>query len=110
MDQVVPEWWMTKHWSGRQEKASGQQIEPCSAIHVPLQHLQPIDLAFDGSLTPGQSHGGMDGGHVRPEPCGEAPEGREGARGGTSQPWFELGRLTLADQAGKVLRERHGLC
>ena len=46
---------------------------------------------------------------VRPEPSGKAPEGREGARGGACQPWFELGRLALADEGGEVLRERHGL-
>jgi len=101
---------MTSACSCRQEEASGEEIETCPAKHLALQHLQTIDLAFNRSLTPRQRHRRLDGGHVRSEPFGKAPEGREGARGGTYQLWFELGRLTLADQAGKVLRQRHGLC
>jgi hypothetical protein len=77
---------MTRVWSGCQEEASGQQIEPCPAIHVALEHLQPVDLAVNRSLIPRQGHGGLDGGIVRPEPFGKALEGREGARGSASQP------------------------
>jgi hypothetical protein len=98
---------MTSAWSCRQEEASGQQIEPCPAKHLALQHLQTIDLAFDRSLTPRQCHRCLDGGHVRPEPLRKAPQGREGALGGGSQPWVERCRLAPADQPGKVLRERH---
>jgi hypothetical protein len=47
---------------------------------------------------------------VRPEPFGKAPEGREGAGGGASQPWFALGRLAPAEEDGKILRECHRLC
>ena len=81
----------------------------CATKHLALQHLQTIDLAFDRALTPRQRDGGLDGGQVRPEPFGEASEGREGALGGTRQSWFELGRLALADEAGEVLRECHRL-
>ena len=100
---------MTSAWSGRQEEASGQQIEPCPAIHVPFQHLQPINLPFDGALTPGQGDGSLDGAAVRTKPSGKTPEGCQGALGGTRQPWFELGRLALADEGGEVLRERDSL-
>jgi hypothetical protein len=37
-------------------------------------------VPFDGALTPGPRDGGLDGGQVRPEAFGEAPEGREGGR------------------------------
>ncbi len=100
---------MTPAWSGRQEEASGEEIEPCPAEHLALQQLQAVDVPFDGALTPRQRDGGLDGGQVRPEPSGEAPEGRQSALGGTRQPWFELGRLALADEGGEVLRERYGL-
>jgi hypothetical protein len=105
--QGVPELWTATDRSRRQQEPSGEAIEACPAIHLALEHLQVVDLAFEGALTPGQGHGGVDGGHVRPEPFGEAPEGREGARGGTSQPWVEPCRLAPADQAGNVLRQRH---
>jgi hypothetical protein len=55
-------------------------------IHLALQHLQAIDVPFDRALAPGQRHHRLDGGHVRPEPYGKAPEGHEGARGSASQP------------------------
>jgi hypothetical protein len=63
-----------------------------------------------GALTPGQGHGGVDGGQVRPESFGEAPAGREGAPGGARPPRRPLGWLALADEAGKLLRECHRLC
>jgi hypothetical protein len=101
---------MTKPCSCRQQKASGQQIEPRSAKHLALEQLQAVDLAFDGALTPGQGHGGLDGGPVGPKPFGKASERGEGALGGTHEPRFELGRLALADEGGEVLRECHRLC
>lgn len=75
--------WMTSAWLGRQKNASGQQIEPRSGKHLALEQLQAVDLPFDGALNPGQGHGGLDGGQVRPEPFGEASEGRQGALSGT---------------------------
>jgi hypothetical protein len=100
---------MTRAWSGRQEEASSEEIEAGPAEHLALEHLQAIDLAFDLSLVLGQCHRRLDGGHIRSEPFGKAPEGREGTLGGTSQPWFELGRLALADEAREVPCEGHRL-
>ena len=99
---------MTSAWSGHQEDASGQQIEACRATQLALQQLQAVDVPLDRSLTPRQRHRRLGGGHVGPEPSGEAPKGREGARGGMSQPRFELARPTLMNQAGKVPPERYG--
>jgi hypothetical protein len=99
----------TRAYSCRQKDAAGQQIEPRPAIHLALEQLQPVDVAFDGALTPGQGHPGFHGGIIRPPSLGKAPEGREGARGGTHQPWLQLGRLALADEGGEVPGERHGL-
>ncbi len=107
---VTRHWAMSKRRSGRQEEASSQQIEPGPAIHVPFQHLQPINLPFDRALTPGQGDGGLDGAVIRTKSSGKTPEGRQGALGGTCQPRVELGRLALTDEGGEVLREGHGLC
>ena len=101
---------MPRPWSCCQEEASGEHIEPRSAKHLPFQHLQPIDVSFDGALTPGQGYGGSDGGHIRPEPSGEALEGRESTPGGARQPRFKVCELALADEGGKTLREGHRLC
>jgi hypothetical protein len=100
---------MTGTWLGHQEKTSGQQIELGPAKHLALEQLQAVDLAFDRALTPRQRHPGLHGGVIRTQSFGKAPEGRQGARGGTSQPGVELGRPALADEAGEVLCERDGL-
>jgi hypothetical protein len=60
------EWWMTRAWLCRQQEAPGQQIEPGPAEHLTLEQLQAIDVPFDGSLTPGQRHPGLDGGIIGP--------------------------------------------
>jgi hypothetical protein len=41
---------MSRRWSGREEEASGQQIEAGPAEHLALQQLQPVDVPFDGAL------------------------------------------------------------
>jgi hypothetical protein len=105
-----PEWWRPPVWSCRQEEASGQQIEPCPAEHLTFQQLQSVDVPFNGPLTPGQRHCGLDGGIVRAEASGETSEWRETTGGGACQPRLQLDWLALADEAGKILREGHGLC
>ena len=100
---------MSRAWSRRQEEPSGQQVEPSSAKHLALQHLQAVDLPFGRSLAPGQRHPGLDRGIVPSSSFSKALEGREGARGGAYQPRVELSRLALTDEAGEVLRERDSL-
>jgi len=85
----------------------GQQIEAGPAKHLALEHLQAIDVPFDRSLTPGQRDPCLHGGVILTQSL--APEGRESARGSARQPWIELCRLALANEGGKVLRERHCL-
>ncbi len=99
---------MTSTRSGHQEKTSGQQIERGPAEHLALEPLQAVDVPFDRALTPGQCHRRLDGGQVRPEPCGQAPEGRKDALSGAGQPWGEPCRLALAEDAGELLRKGHG--
>ncbi len=77
---------MSRCWSGREEEASGQQIEAGPAEHLALEQLQAVDLPFNGALAPGQRHPGPDSGIILPQSFGKAPEGREGARGGACQP------------------------
>jgi hypothetical protein len=103
---VTRHWSMSRRWSGRQENAAGQPIKPGSAIPVPVQHLQPIDLACNGALTPGPGYGGP----VGPKSFGEVLEGREGARSGAHQPRLQLGWRALAGPASTVRRECHRRC
>jgi hypothetical protein len=77
---------MTRAWLCRQEEASGQQIEPRSAIYVPFQHLQASDVPFDRALTPGQGDRCLNGGVVPTESSGETLEWLEATGGRARQP------------------------
>ena len=85
----------------RQEKALLKQIEFGLVKHLALEHFQAVDMAFDQALAPGRRHRRLDGGQVRPEPFGKAPEGRLGARGCMSQPGFDLGWLAPRTREAK---------
>jgi hypothetical protein len=100
---------MISTWSGHQENTSGQQIARGPANHRALEQLQAVDVPFNRPLTPRQRHPGFHGGRILTQSFGNAPEGWQGARGGTTQPGFERGRLALADEAGEVWCERYGL-
>ena len=38
---------------GRPQEAAAEEIEVCPAKHLALQHLQTVDVAFDGAVAPG---------------------------------------------------------
>src|SRR5690349_23181679 len=63
------------------EDARTKEFEAGSAVHRPLQHLDPTDLAFDGTGGPGQVEGSLYGIDVLAQRGGKARE-RRGARGG----------------------------
>ena len=73
---VTQPWSMSRRWSGRQEKASGLQIEARWAIEVLSQHLQPMAGPFAGSLALGQGDGGVNG--VGAIATAATPPGEEG--------------------------------
>ena len=55
--------------------SESEQVEAGSAIHLALDELEPVDLAFDVALTPWQSEGLAHGIDVPFEACGEALQG-----------------------------------
>ena len=63
------------------EDARTKEFEACSAVHGPLQHLDPADLSFDGAGGPGQVECSLYGIDVLAQLGGKARE-RRGARGG----------------------------
>src|SRR4051794_18517869 len=66
---------------GGMEDASTKEVEACSAVHRPLQHLDPADLAFNGAGGPGQVEGSLHGIDVLAQLGGKARK-RRGAHGG----------------------------
>src|SRR5262249_56820746 len=47
----------------------------CPAKHVVLQHLQPVDVAFDGAVAPGHRHPGVDRRIVVTQALRKTPQG-----------------------------------
>jgi hypothetical protein len=98
---------VTKTCSGRQVEAAGPPLEPGAAHHLALAPLQPMAVPCARPRAPGPRHPGLDGGIIRPEPSGEAPEGGEQTGGRAGQPRVQGAGLPAADEAGDVLGERH---
>jgi hypothetical protein len=101
MDHVVPEWWMTEHWSCRQEKASGQQIEPRSAIHLALHEPQAMDRAFRRAIAPLQGQPGFNRNQVVLQSPREASEFLNSTVGGLRYPRFQVMTPTPPDPSQK---------
>lgn len=57
-------------WSG-QEYSFTEEREPGSPIHLSLQHLDSVDVAFDRTGTPGQRKTRGDSLVITPETVGE---------------------------------------
>jgi hypothetical protein len=60
----------------RLQDAESQQIEACSAVHLPLDELQSVDLPFHHAVTPGQLKGRGDCVPISPKVPGKAGERR----------------------------------
>ena len=41
------------------EDAQAQQVEAGTTIHLALEHLEPVDVTFDWSITPGRRSAAM---------------------------------------------------
>jgi hypothetical protein len=46
------------------EDTAPEQVEPDSAVHLSLEYLHAVDLAFDGVGAPGQGQPGGGGGEI----------------------------------------------
>src|SRR6266446_3563368 len=100
-------------WAGRlgrpipwdPHEAAAEEIEVCPAKHLALQHFQPVDMALDGTVAPGQRHPRFDRLIVVPEPCGKAAQGLQRTGGGALQPRIEVLGLALAHELREVLRQ-----
>ena len=53
------------------EDAGTEKLESSTAVHGPLQHFQPIDLALYRARRPRQIQRGLDGGDVAPQAPGK---------------------------------------
>jgi len=54
-----------------EEDAFAEQVEVRAAVHLSFEHLDPVDVAFDGAGAVGQGQAVRDGGVVSFESGGE---------------------------------------
>ncbi|MFE7572225.1 hypothetical protein ACFU76_35675 [Streptomyces sp. NPDC057539] len=57
-------------WS--EENPLAEQLKSDAAEHLALEHLDPVDMAFDRARAPGQGESGGDGVEVAVDVGGEA--------------------------------------
>ena len=82
------------------QDAEAQKIEARTAVHLPLDELESVDLPFDVALTPWQCQGGFGRFQISFEPRGEACE--RGVFGGCD-PRDQRWQVPFTDDAEEVL-------
>jgi hypothetical protein len=74
------------------------------AKHLPLQHFQPRDVAFDGAVALRRGAPGLDCRIVITEPWREALHGRRCARRCTGEPAVQAIGLAGTHEGSKLPR------
>jgi hypothetical protein len=67
-----------------------QERESCTAVHLSLDHLDFVDVAFHGGRAIGQGQAGGDGLLVAADAAGEGAEPGQVAGLGLGEPVFEF--------------------
>ena len=81
------------------QDADARKVELGTAIHLTLEVLEPVDLAFDLTTAPGRVEGGVHGRQVGLKPGGEALQVGCSARTRLGQPAVDALKITVAHQA-----------
>ncbi|MEU3657274.1 hypothetical protein AB0E67_31675 [Streptomyces sp. NPDC032161] len=76
-------------------------MEPCTAEHLALEHLDPVDMAFDHARVPGQGETGNEGIAVSVDTRSEGMNARQVVLPGGVEPV----RQALAPAVGEHDRE-----
>ena len=63
-----------------EQDALAEQVGFRASVHLAFDHLDAVDVAFDGTGTAGDGEPGGDGGPVPAEASGEAAQMRSMAR------------------------------
>lgn len=87
--------------SGCQQDSFPQETEPGPAVHLALDHLGPVDMAFDCSRAPGQGEASDDGIAVPVDACGESMETWQVILPDGSEPVRKTRALALGQHDGE---------
>src|SRR5882762_397621 len=91
--------------AGGQYEATAEEIETCAAKYLALEHLQTVDVSFDGAVAPGQRHPRFDGRIVVVQPLRKALHDLQRTRAGAFQPRLHVRGLPQPHKLRKVLRQ-----
>ena len=88
------------------EDTRTEEREAGPAVHGPLQHLEPVELAFGRACGPGQVEGGLHGGEVVAQAGGELRQRRAGCVGEhCGQALLALAAQQQVEQLGKPVNK-----
>jgi hypothetical protein len=91
--------------SGREQKAQTQQIKFSVTKHLPLDELEAVDMAFNGSVALRAGKGLANHMEIAVKRIYETDKRGETGVSGRSNLGSELLRLTSAKSVGKGLRQ-----
>src|SRR5215510_15221587 len=90
-------------------EAAAEEIEMRTAKHLALQHLQTVEVAFDGAIAPGQRHPSFDGGIAVAQSVRKTLQGLHRTGRGAGEPAIKALRLAGPHEVGKVPGQRDRL-
>jgi hypothetical protein len=93
---------------GGMEDAETEEVKLSLSIHLPFQTFEPIDLAFDLPLAPGQGTRRINGRVILLHALGETFEFGDLTAVGFSDPILQLVRSAFFEHAQEVLTELIG--
>lgn len=83
-------------------EARQKKVDTCCAIHLPFQHLQPVDLAFCLAIGPRLAKRRRDRVEIGGEPARKCCQSR---RFRLIQPSSQSVLITIADHGGEGIEE-----
>ena len=90
------------------EHPSAQQVKAGAAVHLALEHLDPVHVALDLALAVRRRQGGGDGGVVALDAAHKADQFGDAAVSDFSQPRVEFLHCPCANDPAKVADEPLG--
>lgn len=81
--------------------AFAEKLEAGAAEHLALEHLDPVDMAFDGARVPGQGQAGDDGVAVPVDAGGERVEAGQVVLPDGVEPVRQALALALGEHRGE---------
>src|SRR5215475_10349884 len=85
-----------------EEDAAAEQVGAGASVHLLFEHLDAVDVAFDGAGAPGEAEPAGDGVLVGAQPGDEGAErGLAGGEGGVHPRLEQLAAAALVHDAGE---------